>query len=60
MSGSLVRPPLGIHTAWMVRCRVSSRMRLTYRRDFHSVSLLPFLLRSWAEAAMRWAHHCFS
>ena len=32
-------------------------MRLTYRRDLCGVSFLPYLSRSWAAAAMRWACH---
>ena len=59
-SGSLVRPPSGVRTAWMVRRPVSSRMRLTYRRDLYGVSFLPYLSRSWAAAAMRWACHSWS
>ena len=41
--GSLVRPPSGVRTAWMVRRPVSSRKRLTYRRDLYGVSFLPFI-----------------
>ena len=52
-SGSLVRPPSGVRTALMVRRPVSSRMRLTYRRDLYGVSFLPYLWRSSAAAAMR-------
>ena len=44
----------------MVRSPVSSRMRLTYRRDLYGVSFLPYLSRSWAAAAMRWACHSWS
>ena len=51
-------PPSGVRTAWMVRRPVSSRMRLTYRRDLYGVSFLPYLSRSLAAAAMRWA--CYS
>ena len=51
VSGSLVR------TAWMVRSPVSSKMRLTYDRDLYGLSFLPYLSRSWAAAAMRWACH---
>ena len=44
----------------MVWRHVSSRMRLTYRRDLYGVSFLPYLSRSWAAAAMRWACHSWS
>ena len=54
-SGSLVRPPSGVRTTWMVRRPVSSRMRLTYRGDLYGVSFLPYPLRSWAAATMWWA-----
>ena len=60
MSGSLVKPPFGVWTAWMVRRPVSSRMRLTYRTELYGVSFLPFLLRSPAGAAMRWVCHSWS
>ena len=49
-----------MRTAWMVRRPVSSGMRLTYRRDLYGVSFLPYLSRSWAAAAMRWACHSWS
>ena len=42
-SGSLVRPPSGVRTAWMVWRPASYRMRLTYRRDLYGVSFLPYL-----------------
>ena len=58
--GSLVRPPSRVRTAWMVRRPVSSRMRLTYRRDLYGVWFLPYFSRSWAAAAMRWACHSWS
>ena len=44
----------------MVRRPVSSRMRLTYRRDLYGVSFLPYLSRPWAAAAMRSACHSWS
>ena len=31
-----------------------------YRRDLYGVSFLPYLSRSWAAAAMRWACHSWS
>ena len=60
VSGSLVRPPLRVRTAWMVRRTVSSGTRLTYRRDLYGVSFLLYLSRSWAAAAMRLACHTCS
>ena len=59
-SGSLVRLPSGVFTAWMVGRPVSSRMRLTYRGDLYGVSFLPYLSLSSAADAMRWACHSWS
>ena len=58
--GVVGEAPSGLRTAWMVRHPVSSRMRLTYRRDLYGVSFLPYLSRSSAASAMRWASHSWS
>ena len=43
-----------MRTAWMVRRPVSSRMRLTYRRDLYGVSFLPYLSRSLNFCGQKW------
>ena len=59
-SGLLVKPPLAVCTLWMVRRPVSFTMRLAYCMDLYGMSLLLYLSRSLAAAAMRQACHSWS